>query len=105
MSIIVKWVLNYDEQNALVINSYSVYHMMPINRMLGKRGNCQVEPITVNKVRYLCSYQPEDNDVVMVAKIASDDSKHGFVNMDESDKSNMSVIAARFLTQKEILIQ
>ena len=102
MSLVVKWVLKYDEANTLDITSHAVYHMMPINVMIGKPGFCQIEPITINNVNYLCSYQPEDNDTVMVARFAPGE---GFIDMSESDKDNMRDIAKQFLRKKDVIAQ
>ncbi len=104
MSIVVKWVLKYDTENTLEITAHPTYHMMPINRMFGKSGDCQITPMTVNDVLYLCSYKPEDNDVVMVAKISPVDNQ-GFIDMAESDKDNMNVIAKALLKQNETVVQ
>jgi hypothetical protein len=102
---ILKWLIEYNDYNEIMITEKPVNRHIPINRMLEEVGYYDFTFTQVNDVTYCVVYDLE-NDLgkVLVSKVFKDEDGQGLTHMESSDVENMQLLANNFLKKKSIYI-
>jgi|GEM_PF-3397793 len=94
-----KWFITRDGEGHLNIDEQKLYYMIPINRVPSRPNRFYpVETRNVNGVKYMCTFDDQNQSFVLVAKIHS--TEPGFTSLDESDKKNAYELAELYVKKR-----
>ncbi|WP_025725329.1 hypothetical protein [Acholeplasma granularum] len=105
MELIEKWLLRL-EDDKLVITSKKTSKHAPINRVLDEVGLYDFEPIKIDNKTYIVvsDFKEIHKTRVLVMKTLETPIFSGVVDLEEIDKTNMELIADKFLRTKSNIV-
>ncbi len=108
MKTIKKWLLSYQESQALTIKELEVNRHIPINRFLDQVGLYAFDIFEVNETQYLCVYDSNEpkqaQTKILVSKICKENSSEGLTDLTNEDKPNIEKVAGFYLKKAPAFI-
>ena len=105
MKTIIKWLLYYGSDNALMIEEKHLSIYVPMNRYLDGVGNYHVEGVEVKGNTYICVYDPTENTHEQSKVLVMKAGERGPIDLKDEDTPHMDLIAKRYLKHRSKPLQ